>query len=738
MDTFLLEENQFCKERVKAYEGLFAQGNGYMSVRGSFDEGLIDAPQNEEYDRMMKSVTTEIQRSPLSKWGVYVPTIMGYNPFLEEVILNLPYFLHFPILIDNQPLDLINCEVLNYSRALNIKNGTLNRKVTIKTKIGSVVGFEFERFASMKQKHLFVQRVEINVLKGNAKVKVAPSINADVTTNGRRHFCDIKTNASDNNLSLSLKTDLGFNVCMKSHVECNKKLDWCSNGNDMVSAISAEINMYEGETIEFVKRNVLTTSRDCLNKDYETHAEEQLKKSLILNYENLFKENEVSWNEKWTNSDVVVTGDEELQKGLRFSIYHLLRSQNDDERVQICAKGFAGEAYYGRYFWDTEIYLLPFFIYTNPSAARKLLMYRYNTLNGAKKNAQKYNCKGARYPWQSAIDGTEQCSLWEYADNEVHITADVAFAVMHYYKATNDEDFLYNYGVEILLETARFWLDRVDSDGNGGYNILNVMGPDEYSPMTRNNAYTNFLVIDNLKNAVWAANKMKKDKPNLYKKILKKINFDELEIEKFKEVVDKLPIPYDEKRNLYLQSEDFESFADIDLNNLWKDKSRAFGHFVSQEKIYRTKCIKQADVIALMTLFPERFTDEQALVAYDYYMPLTTHDSSLSPAGHSQIAHRLGKDYDVKRFLNLALNVDLNTDKKGSEDGIHIANCACIWQLVVCGFAGFKTAIESETFKVTPRLPKGIEKIEFKFFWQGKQKKVEVSSKGAVITDIAE
>lgn len=735
MNTFLLEERNFSRSNSKAYEGLFTQGNGYLSVRGSFEEGLQEARQNEVYTRTMKSVTTEIQHCPISKWGVYVPLIMGRHPFLGEVILNLPYFLSMRFFLDGQPLDLLHCKVSGYSRSLNMQTGTLLRQMTVEAPGGALVDFQFERFASMARKHLFVQKVRVSIREQPVCLRVISSIDGDVTTNGKRHFPFMKTSEKNGVLSMALKTDLDFGVCMLSALEGGK--GWHSDLTDRCAAMTAEWELVPGKTMELVKRSIVTTSRDLHTENYIAEAEQELETSREISYAVLKEENDLAWADQWLNSDIQIDGDDNLQHGLRFSIYHLLRSNmEDDSRVQICAKGFAGEAYYGRYFWDTEIFMLPFFIYTNPKAARNLICYRYQTLEGARRNARRYHCHGARYPWQSGLDGTEQCSLWEYADNEVHITADVAFAVMHYYRATGDEQFMRRCGLEILLETARFWTDRVDADGHGGYNLLNVMGPDEYSPMTRNNAYTNWLVRENLLNAVRMADHIRQTDPECWKRLMSRLSFVPAELEKFKEIAAKLPIPYDPVRRLVLQSEDFENYADIDMNAIWKDRSRAFGYYAAQEKIYRSKCIKQADVIALMTLFPREFTEDEVTAAYEYYMPLTTHDSSLSPAGHSLIANRLGRHEDVERFLKKALEVDLCVQNKGSEDGIHIANCGCLWQLAVHGFAGVHPAMESPELTVEPHLPDHIRSISLRMFWKGKQKEITVTHKGTVVRDI--
>lgn len=739
MNTFMIVENEYKKELNKAYEGMFAQGNGYMSIRGSFEEGLEEANQNEIYVRTMKSVTTEIQRNTLSKFGTYVPTIMGHHPFLMDVIINLPYFLEFNIYINDEKVDMIHSKISNYSRQLNLKDGTLTREVTVTTQDNVKVIFKFERFASMACKHLFVQKVSYEVLEGSGRIYIESGINADITTNGFEHFKTVKLKEEKDYIACEVTTDLDFKVytvtsmAAKSNTAAQITKEVVTKEGKCI-AYRCEEEVKQGSKGELTKYSVMSTSRDLDNILFHENAVQILQEAMTASYEALYEKNKLAWDKKWESADVVVEGNDELQKALRFSIYHLLRSNNEEDyRMQVCAKGFAGEAYYGRYFWDSEIYLLPFYIYTNPEAARNMLLYRYHTLDGARKNAARYHCHGARYPWQSGLTGEEQCSLWEYADNEVHISADIAYAIMHYYKATDDYEFMAYYGAEILLETSRFWVDRVNEDAKGMYHLINVMGPDEYSPMTRDNAFTNRLVQYNLNSAVEMSLLIKEKSPKVYEELIKKLALKEEELEKFIDIANKLPIPYDKERDLYLQSADFEEYGEINIDEIWEDRNKAFGHFVTQEKIYRTKCIKQADVIALMTLFPEEFTDKQVETAYDYYLPYTTHDSSLSPAGHAFVANRIGKEEEGARYMAQTIAVDLSLEKRGTEDGIHIANCGCLWQLVINSFAGVKTARESDALSITPRLPKDIKSLSFPIMWKGSQKRITISENGAVV-----
>ena len=733
MNGFHLVENEYHKESNKSYEGLMAQGNGYFHVRASFEEGLVDAPQNEEYMRLMKSVTTEVQRHPLSKYGTYLPTVMGSHPSLGEVIINLPYFMGVSIAADGEDFDMLHSELLFYNRTLDLKTGHLTRRVAFETKSGCELEVIFERFCSMTEKHLFCQRVSVRALRGSPSVHISAGIDADVTTNGYRHFASPALSAQGDVLEAFFTTDLSCSVLMQTTLRFEEEpaeVDVWEEAARLEHCFEKKLN--EGESFRFCKYSALGCSRDQ-DGNFRLTVPGALKKS-AAGYDELKKESDAVWEKLWEDAGIMVEGDDRLQFALHFAQYHLMRCNTGlDPRVQVCAKGFAGEAYYGRYFWDSEIYLLPFYLYSNPKAARSLLLYRYHTLPGARENAARYHCRGARYPWQSSIRGDEQCSLWEYADNEVHITADVAFALMHYVRATKDYEFLRDYGLEILLETARFWLDRIDRDENGDAHLLNVMGPDEYSPMTRDNAYTVRFVQFNLQSAAESARLVKKRDPAFYEALAKRLDFADAELSAFHSAAASLKIPIDKKRKLVLQSADFESFAPIDINAVWKDRSKPFGFFATQEKIYRSRCLKQADVIALMTLFPQEFTDEQVKAAYDYYMPLTTHDSSLSPAGHSIVANRLGRTRDVDKFLHQTIAVDLGDDRRGAEDGIHIANCGCLWQLVVFSFCGISPAYQDEELKITPRLPKTIDSITVPLYFAGRRHVVVVDHNGVTV-----
>lgn len=725
INGYEIVQETFDKEENKYYEGVFAQGNGYFHVRGSFEEGLVDAPQDEIYIRTMKSVTTEIQRHPLSKQGTFLPLIMGRHPFLEEVIINLPFYMEIKVIADNEQLDMIHFDIRDFRRILNMKNGELRRSFTWITKAGSEIEVVFTRFASLEDKRLFVQKLVLKPVKGTPVFRIESGIDGSVTTNGYCHFTEIRTRAEAEDMQIAVSTDAEESVLIRS----KSRLTGADAEKSAIQTETRTAVCYEGtltRPTELFKCSALGCTRDrCC--DYEHEVNESINRAFGSEYDALLGESAKIWEKRWENADIKVEGCRILQDGLRFSLYHLLRcSTGEEDRIQICAKGFAGEAYYGRYFWDSEMYLLPFYLYTDPGSARSLAGYRVHTLNGARENARKYHCRGARYPWQSGLTGTEQCSLWEYADNEIHITADVAFGILHYYYASGDEKFLFDRGMEVLLETSRFWLDRTDRDEMGEYHLLNVMGPDEYSPMTKDNGFTNYMVKYVLGETLALLERFQDKRPEQCAEVCDKTGTTEQELGAMREIADSLPVPYDCMRDLYLQSADFEDYAKIDMDSIWENKKRAFGHYVSQEKIYRSRCIKQADTIALMSLFPEAFTDAQVETAYEYYMPLTTHDSSLSPAVHALAAVRLGKEAETKRFMERTLEVDMEISRRGAEDGIHIANCGALWEMVVLGFMGMKTGYQNEMLTFEPKLPEFIESIEAPVTWKGKKYRVRV------------
>jgi kojibiose phosphorylase len=478
--------------------------------------------------------------------------------------------------------------------------------------------------------------------------------------------------------------------------------------------INGTIHLTTGKPLVVEKRSAVATSRDLVPRPPLA----VLRETADLTFEALRSEHVAIWQDRWERSDVVIEGDDRTQLALRASLYHLLRCHvPGDDRVTIDAKGYAGDAYFGRFFWDTEMYLLPFYLYTDPERARTFCDFRIRTLDGARANARRYGYRGARYGWESDTWGIDGCPNWQYGDHEVHVTADVVYGMVHYARAAAP-NYLKTRAAETIVETARYWLNRIDRQPDGTPVLLGVMGPNEYTPISSNNAYTNTLVSFALRTAAEVGPQGG-------------ASADECRL--FHEVADGLPIP--RRGDLVLQCDGFDQLAEPRFEELWKDRTTGFANQVSQERLYRTKCLKQADTLMLMALFPAMFSDAECRAAWDYYLPLTTHDSSLSVGMHALMALRLELDKDAWAFFQQGLYKDVDVAHGGAAEGIHIAGCGCNWMIVVHGFAGLKTALDSETLCLQPRLPRALQRIAFPMIWKGTPIHVDLTHSRCAITN---
>lgn len=718
-----ISEKQIKRSTCKHFEGLFTQGSGYLHIRGSFEEGLNEAPQDESYMRLPANVTIEKPHHPLSKCGTYIPGITGQHPLLKEVIVNLPNPLFLTVESTNESLDMLDSDIRNYSRTLDLRRGILQRHFDWHSKDDFILGCSYERYLPRFEPHLILQKIKYTVQEGRPNLKISSGIDTNVKTSGYNHFQSIYKEAETNNVYVEIKTDNDDIVRMSTSIMTDSPKVFA---NDESENSVCSLTLNTGDEVSFLKITNFSTSRDAGGLKSREQLFQDLQGAMDSEPE-ILAAHERKWDLLWEQADIEIEGDEPAQKAVRFSIYHLLRALNEqDSRVAICAKGFAGEAYFGHYFWDTEIYLLPFYLYTQPDKAKNLVDFRINTLAGALDNARDYGYKGARYAWESGITGHEQCPNWQYADHEVHVTADIVFGLWHYYKATNDEQFLCG-AWPVFRETARYWLERTSRDENGSVHIKGVMGPDEYVCFCDDNAYTNYMVQKalgyTLKVHAVMREKLAGDDPvnNLTGDELKDISY----------IMEKLVV-HKTKKGLIWQCADFDRLDEPEFAKFWTDRSKPFGQFISQERNYRIKALKQADVLMLFYLYAREFGQEALESNYDYYFPYTTHDSSLSYIIHS-ILNCQARDIDTAyNLFSKALNIDLDTERSGAAEGIHIANCGGIWQAVVFGFAGMSKAYDTENPKpeFCPALPRHWQAIRFKTIYKGKNYAVEITRNG--------
>lgn len=720
-----LTTNHYSPENNKHFEGAMTQGNGYLNLRASFEEELAGEAQGERYWRLPANVTLEKIRNPVSKWGVYVPGIYGKHPILGEELVNLPYVPGINLYCQGEKFDMGCSGYDNYEKSLDMRNGALRRSLIWHTEAGAIK-IRWERYLSMSRKNCIFQRV-VFCAQEDMELTVENFLDGDVTTNGYDHVERLDA-WHDGGLEMYLTLDSGQQAGMRSVMRIPGKTEpeYSKQGRRLAQTYCLSLKSREEVVVE--KVGIIVTDLDGAGGTKQLRDRIREEEASLPDWESDFREHCRIWEHLWKQSDVEIDGDDSLQRHLRFGIYHLLRSANDSSRVAIDAKGYAGEAYFGHYFWDMEIYLLPFYIYTHPEQAKKLVSFRHRTLEGARKNAGRYGYAGARYPWEVCASGEEQCSNWQYADLEIHVTADVIYGMCTYCELTGDGRFLREEGLEMLLETARYWASRAEK-AEDGWHLFGVMGPDEYLPFIEDNAYTNYMVSYSLGKTLEVLSAAEEETRSAF-------GVTEEECRLFDEIRRNLHIPYDRERQFIWQSADFERYGDVDFDRIWTDRSRPFGTFISQERNYRCKALKQADTVALLYLFRKEFSDEIKKNCIAYYENITTHDSSLSYIIHSLVYGDIGNLEASYAYAAKSMKIDW--EGLGAAEGIHIANAGGLWQGVVCGFGGLMGIDAAGKPVVEPRLPQHITGIRYTVSLKGTRYRICVEKDRVQIKECEE
>ena len=485
-----------------------------------------------------------------------------------------------------------------------------------------------------------------------------------------------------------------------------------------------------GEKITLDKFICYTTTIDLAEQELRAAASAEVLQAAQAGYEKLRLDQAAFLAKFWHNSDIEIGGDVSLQQGIRFNIFHLLQSTGRDGRTNIAAKGLTGEGYEGHYFWDTETFVLPFFLYNTPEISRKLLEYRYNTIDRARERArQMSHNRGALFPWRT-INGDECSAYYPAGTAQYHIDADIAFAVKRYVEATGDDDFLVTCGAEILFETARLWADlgRFIPARGDKFCINGVTGPDEYNAVVNNNCYTNLMAKVNLEYANRIAGWMKGSHPGQYEALKKKIGLAEEEVLFWKKAADSMYVPYDTGLGIHLQDDAFLDRAPWDFENTPRQNYPLLLHY-HPLVIYRHRVCKQADLVLALFLLGDLFTAEEKKRNYDFYEPYTTHDSSLSTSIFSVMASETGYPDKVYAYFMNTARMDLDDRHGNTKDGIHAANMAGAWMCLVNGFAGMRT--HEHTLSFNPTLPQGWQSYSFKILFRGSRIQVTVTGQGA-------
>ncbi len=719
VDPWKIETNTLYKEDKRLQESLTSIGNAYMGMRGFFEEGYSGDSHTGTYIG-----------------GVWYPDKTrvgwwknGYPEYFGKVV-NIVNFIAIDILINQAPLDLAVASVSDYKLSLNMKDGVLSRSFILKTK-ETRIKFNFERFLSLDSKELAVVHLTLEVLEGQADLTLRPKLDGHVQNEEERFFEEIERDIAPFPY-LKIKTKNNpYNVerfiistLMTTNVTVNEKQLDRKNEIDSSTCVGErfETSLKEGDQLELSKYIAVITSRDVEETRHIEKGKEILEKAKEKGFCTLLTRQRSEWKKRWEQADVIIEGDDEAQQGMRYNIFQLLSTYDgSDSRLNIGPKGFSGEKYGGATYWDTEAFVFPMVLSIAPSKiARQLLQYRYIYLDEAKENARKLGLEGALYPMVT-FDGYESHNEWEITFEEIHRNGAIAHAIFNYTTYTDDTSYLYNEGIEILVELSRFWASRVHfTERHDAYMIHGVTGPNEFENNVNNNWHTNVVCRWTLEYTLETLEKLPKEKRET-------LHLEEKELNKWQDIIERLYFPYDDDLEIYVQH---DGFLDKDLHpaSSLPAKERPIVKHWSWDKILRSPFIKQADVLQSLYYFRAFFPEEVIKRNYNFYEPMTVHESSLSPAIHSVLASRINNYEDAFKYFKQTARLDLDNYNKDTEDGLHITSMSGGWLAICHGFAGMETTHGELTFQ--PYLPEAWEAYSFNFHYRGSTIQIKVTKKG--------
>ena len=728
-DAWSIIEEEFDQGRVKSSESLFSIGNGAMGQRANFEE-QYSGPS--------------FQGSYIG--GVYYPDKTkvgwwknGYPEYFAKV-LNAPNWIGINVFVNEEALDLSTCEnVKNFRRELNMKEGFLARSFEATLPNGVEIEVKALRFLSIVDDELGAIKFEVTPLSQDAKVRFDPYLDGSITNtdaNWEERFWETLEVKSENErgflVSKTLKTEFHVGTFMQSEILLNgnneKLTPEVKTDEDRLS-FSYSVDTKKGETAAIIKYAGYVTDMNHKKTDLISASESVLENAVNKGFDQLKKEQKVAWAAIWEMADITISGDVKAQQGIRFNIFQLNQTYlGKDERLNIGPKGFTGEKYGGSTYWDTEAYCIPFYMATkDQEVARKLLTYRHHHLEKAKENASKlgFTNGAALYPMVT-MNGEESHNEWEITFEEIHRNGAMVFAIYNYVRYTGDFSYIPEKGLEVMIAIARFWHQRANfSKDKNKYVILGVTGPNEYENNVHNNWYTNYIAKWCIEYCLQMIDKVKDGHEDDYQRVMGLTALNEGELSKWKEVAEEMYFPYSEEYGVYLQQDGFLDKEIIPVAELDK-KQRPINQKWSWDRILRSCYIKQADVLQGFYFFEDHFSKEELEKHFDFYEPLTVHESSLSPCVHSIQAAGLGRMEQAYEFYVRTSRLDLDDYNKEVEQGCHITSMAGTWMSIVEGFGGMR--VENDQLSFKPQIPEQWKAYSFKVNFRDRILKVDVSA----------
>ncbi len=750
VDPWRLIEAEYSTGDLGVAETLFAVGNGYLGMRGNVEEGRETHTHGTFINGFHET------------WPIrHAEEAFGFAR-VGQTIVNVPDNKTIKLYVDDEPLLLAVADLEHYERVLDFRAGQLTREIIWRTPGGKRVKVSSSRMVSFTQRHLAIMTMQVTMLDEEAPVVIssqtlnrqdgrdeyhvrAAAMGAGVDPRKAEVF-DARVLEPQSNWWADQRMALGYR-CANSRMTLAVGVDheivtdnayrtFTSTDDDtgkMVYRVRAE----PGQPITVTKVVAYHTSRGVPVRELVDRCRRTLDRVRENGIEPEFAAQRVWLEAFWERSDVIVHGQPALQQAVRWNLFQVAQATARAEQSGVPAKGVTGSGYGGHYFWDTEIYVLPFLTYTSPQMARSALRFRYNMLDAARRRAADLAQSGALFPWRT-VNGEEASAYYAAGTAQYHIDADIAFALCKYVTASGDQEFMNREGVDILVETARMWADlgfwRENSGGGRSFHIHGVTGPDEYTTVVNDNLFTNVMARFNLAQAARQMRYLETELPRAYARVVERLELSSDEVAEWAECAESVRIPYDAVTGINPQDAHFLDREVWDLKNTPAEKRPLLLHY-HPLVIYRFQVLKQADVVLALFLQGDHFSQEQKRVDFEYYDAITTGDSTLSGVVQSIIAAEVGYQDLALGYFHNALFVDLADLHGNTADGVHVASTGGVWNALAYGFGGMRDYNGVVTFD--PRLPRDWAGLTFQVTLRGTRVRVDLTAAEVRFTVVA-
>ncbi len=745
VDAWRLVEAFPSDSDVGVTETLFAVGNGYLGMRGNPPEGRPTLSHGTFVNGFHET------------WEIHHAEQAYGFAHTGQTIVNAPDSKVMKLYVDDEPLLLSTADLVEYERSLDFRDGVARRHLVWRTPSGKVVRVDTSLMISFTERHLCIMTIEVTMLAGDAPVVISSQIlnrqdGADeyqdrdaMAEKGwdprRAGGFESRVLEPQGDWHSDRRMILGYRCArsgMTIAVGADHAIDTANTYEELIDTEPDlgkkvyRVDATEGQPIRITKSVAYHTSRGVPARELFDRCRRTLDRVRRDGTAQQFRLQEEWVAKYWSNADVEIEGEPELQQAIRWNLFQIAQAAARADQLGVPAKGVTGSGYEGHCFWDTEIYVVPFLAYTFPVAAKNLLRFRVNLLDRARERARELNQRGALFPWRT-INGLEASAYYAAGTAQYHIDADIAYAVARYCDATGDTAFGRRDGAEILVETARMWADlgfwRVD--GSRTFHIHGVTGPDEYTTVVNNNLFTNVMARFNLERAAEAVRELREADPTAYARFSSRLRLQEGEVEEWEECAAAMTIPFDQDLGIHPQDENFLDRELWDLSATPPEKRPLLLNY-HPLVIYRFQVLKQADVVLAMLLQGNRFTLEEKRRNFEYYDPITTGDSSLSAVVQAIIAAEVGHHRMAMHYFRLGLFVDLADLHQNTADGVHIASAGGVWNALVYGFAGMRDHAGGLTFD--PRLPEAWPCLTFRMRLRQSRIRVDLEQEAITFT----